>query len=987
MERPEPPQRRKGHPHQGQGETAFSADLEIYVDIVSVDGREHLRYTLDSGKVSYTRRRILGPSFEMAPQKYQADLFESLERLADGLASDGSTLVGEEILSELEKLGQELYRDLFTPEMKEAYREFRSEVKTLHIISHESWIPWELVRPYDDSNLDAVIEDDFWCMQFQVTRWLSGDTAPAGMIDIPRLAVIESGAPPGVKKLDHAKKELGFLAKLAKRRGVEDRSLPSATFERLEQRLREDDLGLVHFVGHGKLIPGQPNQASFLLEDGRAWRPRDLLKKVGTRLRRNRPLVFLNACQMGQPGWARTRLGGWAPNWIEEAGCGAFLGPQWTVDDELAYEFAKTFYQELEGGKTFAVATQTARRRLRELSPENPAWLAYTVYAHPTGRLNTIDVNKDLIPKYRAPANPTSPNDRVSTTEGAGEEKRTADNDRSEFMKMARYSRIKHREPISRLCQVLYHAAPSPLTGLIIIFLLVATFSGILNMLYRAHVSPGSKERLARIRELSQELTFKEGGKIKIKDGAVDRIMSNETERQLIIPRKVQIYFLMFNTIFRSGVSEKSSDSSTGEAQDAPRNSGATQELQRSITEAALIEYAQRGEGLIDTLLLYRYIDPGMFIDKTILRPLIVTLLFQLIVVATRMLEALQNPVTSVLQDPHKFDPYGAKIFRRIILTKKASYAAILTAIALAVEEYYSYGVSHDREISRWAVRLMNSGYIIIYLVVILTIILSCLDVEGIIRRSTRRRAWKVHKSLGCAALLSIAAGIFLHGPTTWADEDRVEMMHEMFHYNRFERFVIDYYTIYGLMIAVSLVYIFSLIPVKFSLEPRFKKKEEHRLFGFELFIDFAGIVILTSFMVILVIWVQSRQMQESGDIRETMYVFYLKFFTIGVFAIAIALVFLLCTISRSKKRAIRGLRESWEKLQVSTRPRVGDSEMSDDANIEKIAEIERQLENAEWFTLQRIVVEIFKRRMMFLATFLTFLFMATYFMQRELWL
>lgn len=382
MKELEPDQDRAGSARRSQDGGTPRADLEIYVDVAAVDGRKHLRYTLDSptDKVPYTRRRILGPPFEIEPEEYQANLFEGLEKLQAGLTTDGSPVFGDEIVPELEKLGRELYRDLFTPEMKDAYRKFRDQVNKLHIISAESWIPWEIVKPYDDSDLEAVINDDFWCLRFQLTRWLCGETAPPASIAVSRLAVVRAEAPLGMKALSHGRREARLLAALADRCAIEDRSVTSATFERLEQKLREEDLDLVHFVGHGKLVPDQPQRASFLLEDGRAWRPTDLLGQVGTRVRRNRPLVFLNACQMAQSGWARTRLGGWAPSWIE-AGCGAFVGPQWTVSDGLASAFAEAFYAALENGETFGAAACEARRKLGGMAA------AFSIYAHPNGRL------------------------------------------------------------------------------------------------------------------------------------------------------------------------------------------------------------------------------------------------------------------------------------------------------------------------------------------------------------------------------------------------------------------------------------------------------------------------------------------------------------------------------------------------------------------------------------------------------------------------
>ena len=68
-------------------------------------------------------------------------------------------------------------------------------------------------------------------------------------------------------------------------------------------------------------------------------------------------------------------------------GCGAFVGPLWAISDELACAFARTFYERLAHGNTFGQAAKAARRRVREAMPFRPTWLAFTVYAHPNGRL------------------------------------------------------------------------------------------------------------------------------------------------------------------------------------------------------------------------------------------------------------------------------------------------------------------------------------------------------------------------------------------------------------------------------------------------------------------------------------------------------------------------------------------------------------------------------------------------------------------------
>jgi hypothetical protein len=103
----------------------------------------------------------------------------------------------------LRALGEELYRDLFPPQLRRAYRDLsRSPVRSVQITSDEPWIPWELLRPYDDDDPHHIIDDDFLCARFELTRWLAGRSGPAGAITIRRLACLAAAQPPRTRHCD-----------------------------------------------------------------------------------------------------------------------------------------------------------------------------------------------------------------------------------------------------------------------------------------------------------------------------------------------------------------------------------------------------------------------------------------------------------------------------------------------------------------------------------------------------------------------------------------------------------------------------------------------------------------------------------------------------------------------------------------------------------------------------------------------------------------
>ncbi len=376
-------------------------DLDMQVALDDAGGKTYLIYLLHSpsGVVDFRHTRIRSRAFACPPDEARAQLMSKIEKLHAGFDVDDAQLLAEEREDRLAAIGHDLYRQLFPSEMRAAYRRFRDAVKTIQITSEEPWIPWELVKPYDDTDLNAIIDDDFLAGQFQLTRWLSADPKepadcivdrrmPADRIRVQQLACIEAGEPPQVTALPHAAAERELLAALARSHpGVTDASPEQATYAEVMKLLKNGRLGLLHVAGHGDFDAEQADDAGILLVDNRSIRPRDLHGRIATQVKRDRPLVFLNACRGAQLGWSWTGLGGWAERWVAVCGCGAFVGPLWAVSDDLAYEFARAFYRALERGETFGQAALTARQQVRAASADGPTWLAFTVYAHPNGWL------------------------------------------------------------------------------------------------------------------------------------------------------------------------------------------------------------------------------------------------------------------------------------------------------------------------------------------------------------------------------------------------------------------------------------------------------------------------------------------------------------------------------------------------------------------------------------------------------------------------
>lgn len=360
-------------------------DLEMQVHTAAEHGKTRLSFTLHSptGAIAFSHRKIAGPILQSSPDAYQAHLLRTIEGFGQRLDIDGSPLLRDEIDRKMAGLGRDLWRELFPPEIRTAYREIRRSVRSWMIVSDEPYIPWELVKPYDDSRRDDVIDDDFLALKFELTRWLAGEWTPARQIAVRRLAVFRTDS-----DLPQAQQELSQLTELAKSlRGVESEALQPASAADLLSLLETTPADVLHFIGHGTRADGHPDNAGIPFKDRSVLRPGDLDVPIAAQISRRRPLVFLNACWAGQQGWSLTGLGGWTMRWVGLCGAGAFIAPLWPARDQTALAFARTLYGALASGAPLGAAALEARSQIRRERPGDPSALLYTVYGHPGARV------------------------------------------------------------------------------------------------------------------------------------------------------------------------------------------------------------------------------------------------------------------------------------------------------------------------------------------------------------------------------------------------------------------------------------------------------------------------------------------------------------------------------------------------------------------------------------------------------------------------
>ncbi len=297
------------------------------------------------------------------PARYVAGFFKKIQDLPDGRRSL------RDIARELKDLGSSIYQELIPSELGKVLGRFLGDEActwTLQIQSDEPWIPWELLR-FPPTQGYAP----FLCEAFAISRWL-GRRPPLRRLPLRRMAVVA----PRYEGLPWVARELQFLFGL-NHCGREVNPV-DVRKENLLKVMAAAFYDSWHFSGHG-LFKDDPNCSEILLEDYEKLTPVNLsgdAKELGVA----RPLVFLNGCHTGRTGMSLTAVGGWADAFLK-AGAGAFLGAYWAISDDRAASFAREFYTTFLNGTGIAEAVRQARLSIR--TPDDPTWLAYTVYAHP----------------------------------------------------------------------------------------------------------------------------------------------------------------------------------------------------------------------------------------------------------------------------------------------------------------------------------------------------------------------------------------------------------------------------------------------------------------------------------------------------------------------------------------------------------------------------------------------------------------------------
>ncbi|MFY0735169.1 MULTISPECIES: DUF7379 domain-containing protein [Aurantimonas] len=348
------------------------------------DGGRDLTYLIESEDLEFRDQASQTISSQQRTA-YLDGLFQKLE------GAWGSGINYNHFFDDLTDNGSYLYNAIVPEKIRRLVWEHRDKIGSIEVVSEEPFIPWELLYVSDPQDRGIGAGTRFLA-EMGLVRWVASSFPPANLRVRSGHAchiVPDYSSPAG--RLEGAELERTMMASL-----FASRSIAANRSSILAEMKAESDVDLYHFACHGSA--GQDNiwNAGLLLSASTDPETRekiesrltvqniearaDLFRPAGAR-----PIVFLNACQAGNTGATFSGSGGMAKAFIEK-GAGLFVGALWSVGDQTALSFARTFYESLASGRTVAAATREARRKAK--ADAEPTWLAYTVYGHPYARLS-----------------------------------------------------------------------------------------------------------------------------------------------------------------------------------------------------------------------------------------------------------------------------------------------------------------------------------------------------------------------------------------------------------------------------------------------------------------------------------------------------------------------------------------------------------------------------------------------------------------------
>lgn len=342
------------------------ADMSLIVD-VSPRGplnETEIEISLIAPSLNYpylrSPRRKLLPFPELQARAFFEDMDEATK-----LNNKEAWIAEEAIKSK----GRELYRTLISDTaIHEVIWNNLYKIKSIHVISNESWIPWELIKPFQGSSEGQVI-----CESCALTKWRMGHPQQTKNV-INKITFISPNDP----NLISSRQEFEWIRNFSSNRKLEF-SLASE-FEDVMSLLKGRDCDVLQFSSTNSSNETGPDACQILVGKSAYLHPHDI-SGANAEFGRNNPLVILNVQQTGSQ-IRYTGITRWAEAFISAGVC-AFIGTTWSVTGQAAFVFTRVLYQMLSEQVALDEAVRRARLAIKKECPGDPSWLAYCLFGSP----------------------------------------------------------------------------------------------------------------------------------------------------------------------------------------------------------------------------------------------------------------------------------------------------------------------------------------------------------------------------------------------------------------------------------------------------------------------------------------------------------------------------------------------------------------------------------------------------------------------------
>ena len=248
------------------------------------------------------------------------------------------------------------------------------------VVSEEPFIPWELMVPNRRKPGAPREQRKPLGLEFRIGRWTTPDMVkPRQKLTLTNSYVIAPDYADARKKLRYAKDEAKFVAT-----EFDGEPIEPAGFADIERKLKAGGRTLVHFICHG--LDSQNGTQIIELDNNERLTSTSVegMDGVEAAFNATRPIVFLNACEVGRPAPALVGIGGFAASFIR-LGASAVIAPLWSVKDSIAHEIAMEFYKRVKGEPQtpFAEIFRKIRENAYDTANGEDTYAAYCFYGDP----------------------------------------------------------------------------------------------------------------------------------------------------------------------------------------------------------------------------------------------------------------------------------------------------------------------------------------------------------------------------------------------------------------------------------------------------------------------------------------------------------------------------------------------------------------------------------------------------------------------------